>query len=229
STRPGPGSPTPNCTGPPRPASTPPSTRCPGSGPAGGSSTAAPPSPPRASTARPRRRRPRGSWHDRARHRPHRAHRPRPARRARRAAPGRGRPAAPRPGHRLPRRAPRPRARGGADRGGPGMTEHGTIPTAPTGPAEPGALKEAIVAELAAARERSLAYTDADDDLLVRQHSPLMSPLVWDLAHVGNYEELWVLRAAAGITPLRPEIDDMYNAFKHPRRERPSLPLLGPD
>ncbi|ADG89351.1 hercynine oxygenase [Thermobispora bispora] len=109
------------------------------------------------------------------------------------------------------------------------MTEHGTIPTAPTGPAEPGALKEAIAAELAAARERSLAYTDADDDLLVRQHSPLMSPLVWDLAHVGNYEELWVLRAAAGITPLRPEIDDMYNAFKHPRRERPSLPLLGPD
>ena len=25
-----------------------------------------------------------------------------------------------------------------------------------------------------------------------------MSPLVWDLAHVGNYEELWLLRAAAG-------------------------------
>src|SRR5690606_3731073 len=141
-----------------------------------------------------------------ARRGPVRARRPRTApgrrgllpRRHRRAAPARGRPAAHRPGHRLRRRAPRPRARGGADRGGPGMTEHGTIPTAPTGPAEPGALKEAIVAELAAARERSLAYTDADDDLLVRQHSPLMSPLVWDLAHVGNYEELWVLRAAAG-------------------------------
>ncbi|MEV7908084.1 DinB family protein, partial [Streptomyces anulatus] len=54
--------------------------------------------------------------------------------------------------------------------------------------------KERIAAELIAARDRSLAYTDAEDDLLVRQHSPLMSPLVWDLAHVGNYEELWVLR-----------------------------------
>jgi len=89
--------------------------------------------------------------------------------------------------------------------------------------------KDRIAAELVAVRERSLAYTDADDETLTRQHSPIMSPLVWDLAHVGNYEELWVLRAAGGIDPLRPEIDDMYDAFKTPRRNRPSLPLLGPD
>ncbi|MFI9839948.1 ergothioneine biosynthesis protein EgtB [Nonomuraea sp. NPDC051941] len=88
--------------------------------------------------------------------------------------------------------------------------------------------KERIAAELLAVRDRSLAYTEADDDLLVRQHSPLMSPLVWDLAHVGNYEELWVLRAAGGIEPIRPEIDDIYDAFKHPRKDRPTLPLLGP-
>ncbi|GIH79871.1 ergothioneine biosynthesis protein EgtB [Planobispora longispora] len=90
-------------------------------------------------------------------------------------------------------------------------------------------VKELIAAELTAVRSRSLTYTDADDDLLVRQHSALMSPLVWDLAHVGNYEELWVLREAGGITPLRPEIDDLYDAFKHPRRDRPSLPILGPE
>jgi iron(II)-dependent oxidoreductase len=78
-------------------------------------------------------------------------------------------------------------------------------------------------------RDRSLAYTDAEDDFLVRQHSSLMSPLVWDLAHVGNYEELWVLREVGGITPLRPEIDDLYDAFRHPRSNRPSLPLLGPE
>nr|PZN43046.1 MAG: ergothioneine biosynthesis protein EgtB [Actinomycetota bacterium] len=89
--------------------------------------------------------------------------------------------------------------------------------------------KDRIAAELVAVRDRSLAYTDADDELLLRQHSPIMSPLVWDLAHVGNYEELWVLRAAGGIAPLRPEIDDMYDAFKTPRRNRPSLPLLRPD
>ncbi|NUR26476.1 MAG: ergothioneine biosynthesis protein EgtB [Catenulispora sp.] len=89
-------------------------------------------------------------------------------------------------------------------------------------------LKERIAAELLAVRDRSLAYTAAEDDLLVRQHSPLMSPLVWDLAHVGNYEELWVLREAGGIDPLRPEIDDIYDAFKTPRKDRPSLPFLGP-
>ncbi|MEU4538885.1 ergothioneine biosynthesis protein EgtB [Streptosporangium sp. NPDC023825] len=88
--------------------------------------------------------------------------------------------------------------------------------------------KERIAAELTAARNRSTAYTDAEDDLLVTQHSPLMSPLVWDLAHVGNYEELWVLRQVGGITPLRPEIDDLYDAFRHPRADRPSLPILGP-
>jgi iron(II)-dependent oxidoreductase len=89
-------------------------------------------------------------------------------------------------------------------------------------------LKERIAAELAAVRDRSLSYTDLDDEMLVSQHSPLMSPLVWDLAHVGNYEELWVLREVGGITPLRPEIDELYDAFKYPRKDRPSLPLLGP-
>ena len=36
-----------------------------------------------------------------------------------------------------------------------------------------------------------------------RQHSPLMSPLVWDLAHIGNYEELWLLRDVGGREPMR--------------------------
>ncbi|MEO3812664.1 ergothioneine biosynthesis protein EgtB [Sphaerisporangium sp. B11E5] len=89
--------------------------------------------------------------------------------------------------------------------------------------------KERIAAELGAGRGRSLRYTDIDDETLVRQHSPLMSPLVWDLAHVGNYEEQWVLRQAGGVAPLRPEIDVMYDAFAHPRATRPELPLLPPD
>ncbi|WP_283133213.1 ergothioneine biosynthesis protein EgtB [Rhizohabitans arisaemae] len=89
-------------------------------------------------------------------------------------------------------------------------------------------LKERIATELAGVRRRSLTYTDADDNFLTCQHSPIMSPLVWDLAHVGNYEELWVLREVGGITPLRPEIDDLYDAFKTPRKDRPSLPILGP-
>src|SRR3712207_7121913 len=46
---------------------------------------------------------------------------------------------------------------------------------------------------------------------------------------VGNYEELWLLREAAGLTPMRPEIDSIYDAFEHPRATRPTLPLLRRD
>jgi gamma-glutamyl hercynylcysteine S-oxide synthase len=92
------------------------------------------------------------------------------------------------------------------------------------------ALKQRMADELERVRSRSVGLTTAvlDGDELARQHSRLMSPLVWDLAHVGNYEELWLLRAAAGVEPMRPEIDDLYDAFEHPRAERPALPLLGP-
>ncbi len=91
-------------------------------------------------------------------------------------------------------------------------------------------LKEMVAAELTRVRDRSFGLTTAilGDEELTAQHSPLMSPLVWDLAHVGNYEELWLLREAAGAEPMRPDIDDLYDAFEHARSERPSLPLLTP-
>ncbi|GIG87297.1 ergothioneine biosynthesis protein EgtB [Plantactinospora endophytica] len=90
-------------------------------------------------------------------------------------------------------------------------------------------LRDRIATELGRARDRSVRLTEAvDDDDLVRQHSPIMSPLVWDLAHIGNQEELWLLRDVGGRTPVRQDIDELYDAFKHPRKDRPALPLLGP-
>ncbi|MFE3495842.1 ergothioneine biosynthesis protein EgtB [Streptomyces sp. NPDC059175] len=91
------------------------------------------------------------------------------------------------------------------------------------------ALKERAVAALTTARARTaLLTTCIDDHDLTAQHSPLMSPLVWDLAHIGNQEEQWLLRAVAGRDAMRPEIDSVYDAFEHPRAARPSLPLLSP-
>jgi iron(II)-dependent oxidoreductase len=90
-------------------------------------------------------------------------------------------------------------------------------------------LRLSIAADLERARARTVLLTDAvDDDDLTRQHSPLMSPLVWDLAHVGNQEELWLVRDVGGRDPLRQDIDELYDAFKHSRRDRPGLPLLDP-
>ena len=85
-------------------------------------------------------------------------------------------------------------------------------------------------AALETARARTLQLTGCLDDVeLATQHSPLMSPLVWDLAHIGNQEEIWLVRAAGRRPALRPELDPLYDAFQHPRAERPALPLLGPD
>jgi gamma-glutamyl hercynylcysteine S-oxide synthase len=90
-------------------------------------------------------------------------------------------------------------------------------------------LRDAIAGLLTAARRRTAGLTEClGDDDLVCQHSPLMSPLVWDLAHVANQEETWLLRGVGGREPMHPEIDPLYDAFEHPRAERPTLPLLTP-
>ena len=53
--------------------------------------------------------------------------------------------------------------------------------------------------QLEHARRRTLRAVGAARRRRPRaQVSPLMSPLVWDLAHIGNYEELWLLRDLDG-------------------------------
>ncbi|MGH9127268.1 MAG: ergothioneine biosynthesis protein EgtB [Acidimicrobiales bacterium] len=90
-------------------------------------------------------------------------------------------------------------------------------------------VKEAAAAALEAGRRRSLdLLAPLDDAALTTQHSPIMSPLVWDLAHIGNYEDLWLVRAAGHQPGVAPELDDIYDAFRHARADRPSLALLGP-
>jgi iron(II)-dependent oxidoreductase len=87
--------------------------------------------------------------------------------------------------------------------------------------------------ELASVLEHARKRTDTlleplDDEQLTRQFSPVQSPLVWDLAHIGYFEELWLLRRAGGREPLTPEHDDLYDSFAHRRAERGALPILEP-
>ncbi|HVF73656.1 MAG TPA: ergothioneine biosynthesis protein EgtB [Acidimicrobiales bacterium] len=85
-------------------------------------------------------------------------------------------------------------------------------------------LHDTLADALHEARRRSLDLLDPlTEAALVAQHSPLMSPLAWDLAHIGNYEDQWLLPSRVGA-----RYDDVYDAFRHPRRDRPSLPLLNP-
>ena len=89
-------------------------------------------------------------------------------------------------------------------------------------------LKETVATELADARRNSLALLDPlTDGELTRQHSPLMSPLIWDLAHVGNYEDIWLVRSL-GAKGLGAHLDSVYDAFANPRVTRKSIPFLSP-
>jgi iron(II)-dependent oxidoreductase len=89
-------------------------------------------------------------------------------------------------------------------------------------------LNDRLASLLAESRARTLSLVAPyDDAVLRRQHDPLMSPLVWDLAHIANYEDLWLVRALGG-SPTRTGVDDLYDAFKQPRGVREALPLLGP-
>ena len=89
-------------------------------------------------------------------------------------------------------------------------------------------LKERLATELEAGRARSLGLLDPlPEHLQSRQHSSLMSPVVWDLAHVGNYEEIWLL-GRLGYDRIGPQYDGIYDAFLTPRADRQRLPMLGP-
>src|SRR3954465_15774903 len=91
-------------------------------------------------------------------------------------------------------------------------------------------MREQTARGLEAARTRPLQLTDFAEAELITQHSPLMSPLVWDLAHIGQQEDLWLLRggnaAAQGVLPA--PVERLYDAFEHPRAARVTLPLLPP-
>jgi iron(II)-dependent oxidoreductase len=85
-------------------------------------------------------------------------------------------------------------------------------------------------AELEAARARVRAMlAGLPEAELRRQHSPLMSPLIWDVAHVANYEEQWLLRALGAPAFTDSAFDAIYDAFRHPRGTRAELPLLSPE
>lgn len=58
---------------------------------------------------------------------------------------------------------------------------------------------------------------------------PYLSPPTWDLGHIANFEELWLVQTLADRPELHDGFNDTYDAVRHARRERPKLRLLDPD
>jgi iron(II)-dependent oxidoreductase len=64
------------------------------------------------------------------------------------------------------------------------------------------------------------------EEQLNRVYDPILSPLIWDLGHIANFEELWLVRTIGGREPLHGELGDLYDAIEQPRKVRGELPIL---
>jgi gamma-glutamyl hercynylcysteine S-oxide synthase len=87
--------------------------------------------------------------------------------------------------------------------------------------------REAIAKRLAEARRRTLDLVEPlDDEQLNRVYSPLLSPLAWDLGHIANFEELWLVQTIGSREPLHGDLGRLYDAIENPRKTRGELPIL---
>jgi gamma-glutamyl hercynylcysteine S-oxide synthase len=85
----------------------------------------------------------------------------------------------------------------------------------------------AIVDAMHAVRQRTLdLVAHLGPAELERQIDQIMSPLVWDLAHIAAYEDLWLVHRFAGAPLLRPDLAARYDAFETPRTVRGEIELL---
>ncbi len=86
---------------------------------------------------------------------------------------------------------------------------------------------QAVIADLEETRARThRLVAHLDREALERVHSPIMSPLVWDLAHIAAYEDLWLAHRHAGLPLLRGDLAALYDAFETPRAVRGEIELL---
>src|SRR5579875_3420755 len=86
-----------------------------------------------------------------------------------------------------------------------------------------------VLRAMRAARERTLALVgELSDEQLELVHSPIMSPLAWDLAHIAAYEDLWLAHRYGGLPLLRADLADVYDAFETPRAVRGEVDALAP-
>ena len=67
------------------------------------------------------------------------------------------------------------------------------------------------------------------EEQLNRVYDPILSPLIWDLGHIANFEELWLVQRIGGRQPLRGDLGELYDAIEQPRKIRGELPILRAD
>jgi gamma-glutamyl hercynylcysteine S-oxide synthase len=87
--------------------------------------------------------------------------------------------------------------------------------------------KAAIAESLSEARARTLELIEPlDDEQLNTVYSSILSPLAWDLGHIANFEELWLVQTVGNREPMHGDLGRFYDAIENPRRTRGELPIL---
>ena len=87
-------------------------------------------------------------------------------------------------------------------------------------------VRERIVVDWRPRGRTTALLAPFSDEELARQVSPLMSPLVWDLAHIGHFEELWISGGSGAPADL-PRRDDTTTRSRTSGKSAP-LELLDP-
>ncbi len=81
-----------------------------------------------------------------------------------------------------------------------------------------------LVGHLKDARTRELElFSDLTEAQLVGPPVPNIEPPLWELGHVGWFQERWILRRLDGAEPLRPEADQLYDSFNIANAQRWNL------
>ena len=84
-----------------------------------------------------------------------------------------------------------------------------------------------LAERLRASRERIFHLIEGlSEDALNRVHSPLMSPIVWDLGHIATFEDLWLVQKAHGVAPLREDLGIVYDPHQRGAARPGAAPVL---
>ncbi len=83
-----------------------------------------------------------------------------------------------------------------------------------------------LAAAIRDARQRTLELIDAlSDRQIMGPQLAIINPLLWEIGHVAWFQERWVLRHAAGLEPVRSDVDSLYDSIAIHHDTRWDLPL----
>jgi len=86
--------------------------------------------------------------------------------------------------------------------------------------------KDTVVSDLEKVRSETLDLVEQiPESFLFNPPKTFMGPIIWDLAHIAKFEEIWILKNVAGLKEKSNLSDDDYNAIKTPRKIREDMDL----